>query len=69
MSALLLPLQAVPVQQEWNDARVQDTVFIHMRPGAAAGHHDLLEEISAFQQRKDLLPALFVAFFLVYLGL
>ena len=41
----VLPLDAVFVQQEGDDAYVEDVVVVHVRAGAAGGDDNHFEEI------------------------
>ncbi len=44
---VILPLDAVFVQKEGNDACVEDAVVVHVGAGAAGGDDGLFEEIHA----------------------
>ena len=46
---------AVRVQQEGDNADIADPVLVHVRLTVPRSDDDLLEEISAFEQRRDLL--------------
>ena len=48
-------IYTVRIQQEGDDADIADPILVHIRFAVPGGDDDLLKEISAFEQRGDLL--------------